>query len=246
LGYKFAWIYISIQGFIDIDAGYTIGKIEGGKVLKIVDMRDRFARGVIAGFAAALCQTALNIFSYFVLHVPGGRYYNFAASLVLGKKSSTVSEAIFSVIIQIGFATAMGVLFAYLILGIKSKNHILKGMLWGLTIWFASYAVITLFKIETGLKINIFSATSNAITSAVWGILLVMILRWLDNKFPDIDVNKIEVSQVKHRKFYLTPEPAKKPEEEKPKFKKSIKVGRRKHWCHPSAGGYPRGTRRNP
>lgn len=200
--------------------------------MKILDLTDRFARGLVAGFVASLCQTALNLFAYFVIHVPGGRYYNFGTSMILGKKSSTLFEAVFGQIVQIGFATGAAVIFAYVILGINSKNHLIKGVLWGLCVWFLAYSTIVYFHIATNMRINVYSATSNAITSALWGVLMAAILRWLDNRVPETAENK-KVT----KKFRLSPVPARKPKLEQPeqpeqperKLRRPVKLSRMKH-----------------
>jgi len=62
--------------------------------MKIIDLRDRFARLLMAGTSASLILYALNLFSYYILHFAKRRFINYAALMIFGREFSNFTEAL--------------------------------------------------------------------------------------------------------------------------------------------------------
>lgn len=74
--------------------------------MRVVDLKDRFVRSLVAGFIASIILFALNLFSYYVLNFSNRRYINYSALMIFGREFRTTAEAILSSIAQISFAKA--------------------------------------------------------------------------------------------------------------------------------------------
>lgn len=167
--------------------------------MKVIDLKDRFARSLVAGFLASVILLALNLFSYYVLHFTNRRYINYSALMIFGRKSETFAEAVISSIAQVGFATGLIVFFSYLILKKNSNNYLWRGWFIGLGSWFGIMSISYIVGIQNILPINVGSAVSFMITSSVWGIFGAWFLKQLDVRYNDETEKQTEDSI---RKFY--------------------------------------------
>lgn len=205
--------------------------------MKIIDLKDRFARGLVAGFIATLILAALNLFSFYVLEFTDKRLYNFAAAFIFGRTAETLGEHLFSQLVQIGFGTGMGLIFAYFIIGLRSPNYILKGWLWGLTVEFASFAIVVIAGMTDVLPLTLNTAISSAINASIWGIVLARGLYILDERY-DVETEKVEKTkkpeeikqQVIVNRYVFAPAPARKlqPTVKEGWLNKTIKLFRHK------------------
>ncbi|KJR44468.1 hypothetical protein UF75_5151 [Desulfosporosinus sp. I2] len=151
--------------------------------MKIIDLKDRFARILIAGTFASFILFALNLFSYYILHFSNRRFINYSALMIFGREFNSFTEAIISSITQIGFSTSLIVIFSHLILKEKSENYILIGLFIGFGSWFGIMSLCYIIGIHKILAINIGSATSFMVTSIIWGILGAWFLHMLDERY---------------------------------------------------------------
>ncbi len=176
--------------------------------MNILDLKDRFARGFLAGLIATVSMAGLNLFSYYILGFTERRYYNFAATFIFGRRADALGEHILSQLVQIGHGVAMGIIFAYFIIGIRSKNYLLKGMLWGLTIEFLSFAIVIITRMDNILPVTLNTAISMLITSAIWGAVLARTLYILDERY-ETETDEKKNTKL-NMKYVLSPVPAKK------------------------------------
>lgn len=147
-----------------------------------MNLEDRFLRGFLAGVIASLIQNTVNLFSYHVLNYAKKRYLDFASEMLLGRMPETLFEAIFAQISQILFSGFLGVLFAYLLVSINTKNYLFKGWLYAIILWFFIYASGIAFKIPSLHKVAIQTAVSNFIGTTIYGLVLAETLHRLDKK----------------------------------------------------------------
>lgn len=151
--------------------------------MRIFDIKERFIRSLVAGFFASIILFALNLFSYYVIHLSNRRYINYSSLIIFGREFSNLSEAILSSISQIFFATGLIVIFSYFILKESGKNFIWRGAFIGFGSWFAIMSISYIIGFHNRLPINTGSAISFMVTSIIWGITGAWFLRILDERY---------------------------------------------------------------
>lgn len=151
--------------------------------MKIIDLNDRFARRLVAGFLSSLILFALNMFSHYVLHISERRYINYAALMIFGREASNLIEEIFSSFAQIGFAAGLIIISSYFILKEKSRNTFWRGLFIGFGSWFAIMSISYIIGVHKILPMDIKSAVSFMIASSIWGIIGAWLLLILDKRY---------------------------------------------------------------
>lgn len=145
-------------------------------------MEDRFTKGFIAGLVAAIAMNIWSLSSAYLLNFTKGRFLDYSAAMLFGRKPIGIIELVISQLSQIFFATVMGILFAYLIAKISSKNYLLKGWIFSLCIWFTVFAIGKLFKFSFLARTSWETVVSNFIGASIYGLILAITLHWLDKK----------------------------------------------------------------
>lgn len=145
-------------------------------------MRDRFTRGFVAGVIAAVPALLWNIISVYLLKISNLRWADFAALFILGKLQTTISEEIFCDLAALFFAGLMGVLFAYILITISSRNILLKGWIFGVSIWFFVFALTHLFRTPELALIGLGTVFSNLFGATIWGLVVGYSFGWLDGR----------------------------------------------------------------
>lgn len=135
-------------------------------------MKDRFMNGLVAGTIGGTVSLITDLFIIDILHFGTLRFSDFASILILGNKPQSFWEYAFGLIGHIGFAAVQGVIFAYLIVAISHKYIIVKGIVFGLSVWFLSYIITFLFKVSQLTNISLNSAIADYFSSAVFGAIL--------------------------------------------------------------------------
>lgn len=185
--------------------------------MKFIDLHERFARSLVAGVVASVTLISLNLFSYYIIHLSKRRFINYASLIIFGRKFNNLAEAIFSSIAQIGFASGLLVISSYLIIREKRQNHLLRGLFLGIGSWFAIMAFAYMKGIHKVLPIDMGSAVSFMVTSAIWGVTGAWVLYALDRKYDEQTDNQLE---LKHRTTYhVAPAPARKQEQKERKVR---------------------------
>lgn len=138
-------------------------------------MRDRFVNGLIAGAIAGLVMDIIDLIGY-VLKIDNVRYLDFAAIIAFGKTASNFGEFIIGLLVALGFQAILGSIFAFLILNIKSKYIYIKGIVFGISVWFIIYSLIIMFKATQFPKADLSDAISHIINTAAYGVVLAFML----------------------------------------------------------------------
>lgn len=103
------------------------------------------------------------------------------AVFIYGLTPEGVGETIFALASVFFFFGFLGIAFAFLLTYISDQNYVLKGWVFGLAIWFISYAIAHLYKIPQLEVIPLMTAFWNFIGASVWGITLSLVLKRLDH-----------------------------------------------------------------
>lgn len=142
-------------------------------------IRDRFTRGLIAGFLAWIPTWVFN-WSSFQLKISDLMFLDFAGVLIYGTRVEGALERYFALLVTILFMSFLGAIFPVFLKAVGSENYVLKGMVYSCGIWFFSYAVTLLFKVSELDPMNVMTAISNFLGSAVYGVVLAYItVRWV-------------------------------------------------------------------
>lgn len=161
----------------------TIKYLENGGWKGNITMKDRFTSGLTAGIAGGIVQVIVD-FVLTVLHFGNVRYLDYAAIIIYGNKPAFWFDTLFAQIAYIGFAGFAGILFAYLMVRISSKNYLLKGWLFAISLWFTVFAIGLLFKVPLMEKVPWQNAVSHFISASIFGLVSAEVLRRLTQKPP--------------------------------------------------------------
>ncbi|WP_347489162.1 hypothetical protein ABDB91_18345 [Desulfoscipio sp. XC116] len=165
--------------------------------MRIIDLKDRFTRILLAGALASLILLGLNLFSYYALNFSERRFINYASLMILGRKESNLAETILSSVAQIGFATGIFLIFSYFLLKKNNKNYIIRGLFIGFGSWFAIMSLAYIIGLHKVLPMAFGSALSYMITSSIWGIAGASVLQTLDQRYGDKIKTQPEVKKLK-------------------------------------------------
>lgn len=143
-------------------------------------MKDRFMRGFLAGVTSGVLSGALDLLMVKVLKIGTLTFSDFAAIMIYGSKPSGFWEFAFAAFAFLGFVGVAGAVFAYLVTAITSKYYWVKGVVFSCAVWFGAYAITLLYKVAPLKTISLATAVENLLLSAVFGVLMAVILRWMD------------------------------------------------------------------
>lgn len=138
-------------------------------------MKDRFVGGVIAGFSAGVVQVLLD-YGFLWLKWSKIVFPDYAAILIYDKKATFWWDTFLSIFVFLNFSAILGVVFAYLTRLIGTKYYLFKGWFYAVSIWFIVSAVGTMYRVPILEKTPWQTATTQTITSSVFGILIALIL----------------------------------------------------------------------
>jgi len=145
-------------------------------------MADRFTRGFAAGAFAGVLADLLSLLTYNLLRITNWRFLDFAGLLIFGRRPAGAAEIIISVMGQVFFSAAMGVLFALLLPFVTSRYYWLKGWFFGVLIWFSVYTVVHLFQIPQLRELDLGTVSSNLLKASLFGLVLAWSLARLAKK----------------------------------------------------------------
>lgn len=124
----------------------------------------------------------LSLLTYNLLRVTNWRFLDFAGLLIFGRKPTGAAEIIISVLGQLSFSAAMGVLFAYLLPFTTKRLILFKGWFFGVLIWFSIYSVVHLFQLPQPRDLDLGTVVSNIVKASLFGLILAWSLARLSIK----------------------------------------------------------------
>ena len=143
-------------------------------------MKDRFVNGLLTGVIAGIVINLLSFAAYY-LHWSTMRYLDWAGIMIFGRKPVTLSEELFAQLVQLAFSAFIGVVFAYLYFEVTSRYYLLKGVFFGVILWFFMYAAGIALKLPHLTVIPFKTSFSNFVGATVFGLVAAETLRRLDS-----------------------------------------------------------------
>ncbi|MCR6544392.1 hypothetical protein [Dehalobacterium formicoaceticum] len=147
---------------------------------------DRTICGLLAGIIAGIAMNTWNLFDYYVLHLTEIRFLDWFSVLQTWAKPENGLQAVISLILQTmvwdGF---LGIVFAHLVVLITSKAIVYKSALYSALLWFTFKVIINICQVPflSGPGEQPFSGRmSNLLAIFIWGIVLGLVLKKLDQK----------------------------------------------------------------
>jgi hypothetical protein len=110
------------------------------------------------------------------------RFMDYAGIMVYGRRFHTFVENLFAFFIQVGFSASLGVLFVLLLDGVSTKNLFLKGMYFGVFVWYFIFALVLLYKVPYLLVLTFEGGVENFLSSIIFGAVLAVAFRILYQK----------------------------------------------------------------
>ena len=139
-------------------------------------MKDRFMNGLIAGGIAGIFALLIDLFFIDILKFGELKFWDFSSILLFGHKPQSFWQTTFGIIGHIGFAAMGGVIFVYLIRLISSKYIYIKGVFFGLTIWFAAYTTTYMLKVPHLKDISFETSVADYFSSVIYGLTLTYVV----------------------------------------------------------------------
>ena len=142
---------------------------------------DRLVQGLGAGMFAGLIMSILDL----ILLARGWiefAYYDWGLSLIKGTTAHNLFEMVVGQVTHILFSGMLGIVFAYAVVLVSSQNHLLKGWLYGIAVWFSVHFVVNLFAFDPLRPIPTSQVLSDFFTASVYGLVLSMALHRLSRK----------------------------------------------------------------
>lgn len=148
-------------------------------------MNEKLIRSFVAGVIGGIVKDLADFISYYLVHLSNYRYLDFAAQILYGRKPGFWWDTIFAQFIELIFCGLLGILFYALIPEQTNKNYLVKGWLFGVSIWLFLCTMGMVYKIPYFTKTPWQTTNSDFLTSSLYGIILAWTLRCFDKKYPD-------------------------------------------------------------
>ncbi|HBV88574.1 hypothetical protein [Desulfosporosinus sp.] len=143
-----------------------------------MNRKDRFYYGLIAGLIAGIVQNMVNLL-FFYLNITKLRYVDWVAIMTYGHEPVTILDGFFALVVQLGLNGVLGVVFAYLLPILGFEHYLLKGMVFGVGFYQFNSFITNLYHMPGLTQTETYTAISNTVTSAIFGILLAILTKKL-------------------------------------------------------------------
>lgn len=143
---------------------------------------DRFFKGFFSGVSGGVVA---NLWSFFVkdlLHLSTRNFVDWTAVIIYGALPTTWYEFLLAFIINLLWAGALGITFAYLLPHTTRQGYIFKGVLYGIMLSFLIYGTATLLRMPFFSMLPFWTSLGNAIGGTLWGVITAQTFNWLDHK----------------------------------------------------------------
>lgn len=184
---------------------------------------DRLVRGLVIGIIATTIKDIMNWISYTQLHFAKTTYAHLMFVLLSGRTPVTIYDLIFGQFFEVMFGGAVGIMFIYYAYRTTNKRNLwFKGILFTEGVYLAVFALGTFFKMPLLFNVPTGTLVSNFINTGVNGLILGWGTYWWGKKIGDFVDEQKERKYI--RRYWLSPEPARKIVETKEKKKKIRKI----------------------
>jgi len=144
-------------------------------------MSDRFIVGVIAGAVGSILQAVYG-YTGKSLGYTDRTFCDFGKAFIMFLPYKGLFADFVGLLSHVGNGIFFGIVFAYLILWTSSKYCLLKGAIYGMTLWHLFFGIGTAFKMPMFHQIPPQSAFFTLIGSLIYGLVTAYTLSLLEKK----------------------------------------------------------------
>jgi len=136
--------------------------------------------GFIAGIIAGVAMNLIDYISVYVVRFDETLFLDWAAIFLYGRPQENMLEAAVAQAGQLLFSGLVGIFYAYIMLKLTSGNHLFKGWLYGIVVWFSTYALTIVFQVPFLSRHPFESVVVHVIAASVYGLILAEALKRLE------------------------------------------------------------------
>lgn len=145
-------------------------------------MEEKFIRGVIGGIGAGIIKDIPDIIFRYLLKITGIAFWDYSGTISMGRPPRSFPEIANAAFHEVVFSIFIGIVFVYLAPYFRTKHILIRGAIYGALVWFGIRACVIAFHIKHLIDGDILSATLNSLNSIIYGIVLAMIVNYLERK----------------------------------------------------------------
>lgn len=146
-------------------------------------MNERMIRSFVAGAVGGIVKDIIDLILYYGFHFVNYRYLDFAAMIIYGKKPTFWWDTIFAQFVEFIFTGLIGVLYTALIPRETNRNYLIKGWLYGVSVWLFLSIMGMIYKTPFFANTPWQTTNGDFLTSSIYGIVLAWTLRFFDKKY---------------------------------------------------------------
>ncbi len=146
-------------------------------------MQDRLTSGLVAGIIASIPMNILD-WGGFIMGIHEERLLDWASVVTMGRLPLTPFEVIFAQAVQVLFCGFLGIGFAFILPQIGTAYYSLKGVIYGIMVWFVIYALALASQLPALEGHTFLSVVSSFVSSAIFGLVLAVSFNYLINRAP--------------------------------------------------------------
>jgi hypothetical protein len=122
-------------------------------------------------------MNALDFVSHYFFRTT--RYLDYAAIFIYGRKPGFWWDTLLALLVEITFNCTLTLFFIYLLPHLKTGNYLFKGVFFGGSCWFIINVFGIVFRVPLLYRIPWQTTTSDLLTSAIFGFIVIITIRRL-------------------------------------------------------------------
>lgn len=145
-------------------------------------MEEKFINGVIGGIVAGIIKDIPDLIFRYLLKITRITFWDYSGTIALGHPPRNLPEIVNAAFYEVVFSIFIGIVFVYLAPYFRTKKILIRGAIYGALVWFGIRAGVIAFQIKILIDGDILSATLNSLNSIIYGIVLALIVNYLEKK----------------------------------------------------------------
>ncbi len=151
-------------------------------------MEKPLSSGIIAGIIAGILKDIPDAFFHYGLKITRITFWDYSGVIALGHLPSEAAEYICAMFFEIIFSILVGLFFVFITNRIIIKHYFLSGAFYGAVVWFIIRSAVVGLNIQLLMDGDIVTATINSFNSIMYGLILAIIVRFLENRTPNLKI----------------------------------------------------------
>lgn len=151
-------------------------------------MQDRLLGGLLAGFIAGVVKNVLDFLSFYVFGFAKERLVDWTGAILYGQLPKSLPEQAVALLAHLVWSGLLGVVLAYLMPSLTSRNYVIRGLAYGAGVWFAIYGLTMVFWPKNlTLVVDWETVVSQFLGALAFGLTAAHVLARLENRISGED-----------------------------------------------------------